>query len=280
MVILNDNTILQYLDSLLKYKSFTKASEDLYISQPYLTQVVKKTEKHIGVKIIDCGNNQIRLTKAGCLYYKYLIENVEHTNNFINQLNEFNQKRTLSSKSACCRLSEVFFCRSFFQSLLKTILTLKSNLKKLHLKFPLKKPLKDRSIFISVKPRQRSVHSSNAKSEDMNLTTLWFQKLQNTIIPIKNLSTLNPLTLKNFCRKRCCWLVTVQPSGNKSIFWLTNSRLTPSSFLRARISRRLLLYRPKESEAPSFRQPSPWTWMKENTICVLCRKTSYRLITF
>ncbi len=39
-------------------------------------------------------------------------------------------------------------------------------------------------------------------------------------------------------------------------------------------------YRPKESEAPSFRQPSPCTWMKENTICVLCRKTSYRLITF
>ena len=81
MAILNDNTILQYLDSLLKYNSFTKASEDLYISQPYLTQVVKKTEKHIGVKIIDRGNNQIRLTEAGRLYYKYLTENVEHTNN-------------------------------------------------------------------------------------------------------------------------------------------------------------------------------------------------------
>lgn len=93
MAILNDNTILQYLDSLLKYNSFTKASEDLYISQPYLTQVVKKTEKHIGVKIIDRGNNQIRLTEAGRLYYKYLTENVEHTNNFINQLNEFTQKK-------------------------------------------------------------------------------------------------------------------------------------------------------------------------------------------
>ena len=81
MAILNDNTILQYLDSLLKYNSFTKASEDLYISQPYLTQVVKKTEKHIGVKIIDRGNNQIRLTKAGRLYYKYLTENVEHPTN-------------------------------------------------------------------------------------------------------------------------------------------------------------------------------------------------------
>lgn len=45
MAILNDNTILQYLDSLLKYNSFTKASEDLYISQPYLTQVVKKNRK-------------------------------------------------------------------------------------------------------------------------------------------------------------------------------------------------------------------------------------------
>ena len=70
MAILNDNIILQYLDSLLKYNSFTKASEDLYISQPYLTQVVKKTEKLIGVKIIDRGNNQIRLTEAGRLYYK------------------------------------------------------------------------------------------------------------------------------------------------------------------------------------------------------------------
>lgn len=171
MAILNDNTILQYLDSLLKYNSFTKASEDLYISQPYLTQVVKKTEKHIGVKIIDRGNNQIRLTEAGRLYYKYLTENVEHTNNFINQLNEFTQK-----KNSVIKIGVLPTLGSFLlphcQSLLKTILTLKSNLKKLHLKFPLKKPLKDRSIFISGKPRRRSVRSSSAKSEDMNLTTL------------------------------------------------------------------------------------------------------------
>ncbi len=93
MAILNDNTILQYLDSLLKYNSFTKASEDLYISQPYLTQVIKKTEKRIGVKIIDRGNNQIRLTEAGHLYYKYLTENVEHTNDFMNKLSEFTQKK-------------------------------------------------------------------------------------------------------------------------------------------------------------------------------------------
>lgn len=93
MANLTDNNLLQYLDTLLKYSSFTKAANDLCISQPYLTQVIKKIETRVGTRILERGTNSIHLTEAGHLYYKYLTENIEHTNAFMHELDRFTQKQ-------------------------------------------------------------------------------------------------------------------------------------------------------------------------------------------
>ena len=43
---MNDpEALLHYLDVLLKENNFTKAARELYISQPYLTQLIKRIEK-------------------------------------------------------------------------------------------------------------------------------------------------------------------------------------------------------------------------------------------
>lgn len=39
---ITNTELLNYLDMLLKQGSFTKAAQQLYISQPYLTQTIKK----------------------------------------------------------------------------------------------------------------------------------------------------------------------------------------------------------------------------------------------
>lgn len=44
---MNDpEALLHYLDVLLKESNFTKAARELYISQPYLTQLIKRIEKN------------------------------------------------------------------------------------------------------------------------------------------------------------------------------------------------------------------------------------------
>lgn len=75
---MNDpEALLHYLDVLLKESNFTKAARELYISQPYLTQLIKRIEKKLGTKIINRDRVPFSLTEAGMIYYKYL-ENISY----------------------------------------------------------------------------------------------------------------------------------------------------------------------------------------------------------
>lgn len=70
---MNDpDELLHTLDMLLKESNFTKAARELYISQPYLTQLIKRIEKRVGAKIINRDVQPFTLTEAGLIYYKYL----------------------------------------------------------------------------------------------------------------------------------------------------------------------------------------------------------------
>lgn len=54
-----------------KYNSFTKASQELYISQPAVTQSIKKLENQLNVELFKRTSNGIELTKAGEIVYFY-----------------------------------------------------------------------------------------------------------------------------------------------------------------------------------------------------------------
>lgn len=67
----NQNT-LYYIDALLKFSNYSKAAESLYISQPYLTQVIKRLEKELDCQLINRSEQPYRLTEQGKVYYDYL----------------------------------------------------------------------------------------------------------------------------------------------------------------------------------------------------------------
>ncbi|MHA6530972.1 LysR family transcriptional regulator [Paenibacillus sp. BAC0078] len=69
---LNSKDILYYIDTLLKYSNFSKAAKALYISQPYLTQVIKKVESQLNCELITRSKLPYRLTEQGKIYYEYL----------------------------------------------------------------------------------------------------------------------------------------------------------------------------------------------------------------
>ena len=52
--------------------SFSKAAEDLFISQPAVTKHIKELENKLNVALFDRKGNRIQLTKAGQLVYKCL----------------------------------------------------------------------------------------------------------------------------------------------------------------------------------------------------------------
>ncbi len=55
-----------------RYKSFTKAAQELYISQPAVTQTIKKLEEQLNIKLFNrSSNGAITLTAAGEVVYYY-----------------------------------------------------------------------------------------------------------------------------------------------------------------------------------------------------------------
>jgi DNA-binding transcriptional LysR family regulator len=68
---------LYYIDAILKYSNYGKAAKSLYISQPHLTQVIKRVEGQLNCELISRNKLPYRLTEQGKIYYQYLtsIEN-------------------------------------------------------------------------------------------------------------------------------------------------------------------------------------------------------------
>jgi len=55
------------------FKSFSKAAEKLYITQPTVTNHIQNLEKELGTILINRSGKNISLTDAGNLFYKYAI---------------------------------------------------------------------------------------------------------------------------------------------------------------------------------------------------------------
>ncbi|PTR28987.1 LysR family cyn operon transcriptional activator [Rhodococcus sp. OK519] len=59
---------LRYLLAVAEHGNFTRAAEDLHISQPTLSQQIKQLEKTVGVQLLDRTGRTVRLTDAGVVY--------------------------------------------------------------------------------------------------------------------------------------------------------------------------------------------------------------------
>ncbi len=71
---LKDFTKIETFLSVVREKSFSKASIKLGISQPAVTQQMKLLEDYLNIKIVDRKKNGIKLTKEGEQFYKIAVK--------------------------------------------------------------------------------------------------------------------------------------------------------------------------------------------------------------
>jgi DNA-binding transcriptional LysR family regulator len=62
---------LRILKAIATEKSFTKAAEILYVSQPSLSKQIKILETRLGISLLNRENNTISLTEAGKVFLQY-----------------------------------------------------------------------------------------------------------------------------------------------------------------------------------------------------------------
>lgn len=65
---------LRYFIAVAEEKSFNKAAERLFISQPPLSRQIRQLEEEIGVTLIDRDNRPLKLTEAGEFFYDHALQ--------------------------------------------------------------------------------------------------------------------------------------------------------------------------------------------------------------
>ncbi|WP_420881394.1 transcriptional regulator CynR [Rhodococcus sp. (in: high G+C Gram-positive bacteria)] len=62
---------LRYLIAVAEHGNFTRAAEDLHVSQPTLSQQIRQLERAVGVQLLDRTGRTVRLTDAGAVYTEH-----------------------------------------------------------------------------------------------------------------------------------------------------------------------------------------------------------------
>lgn len=74
-----------------KYGGMTKASQELYISQPAISQSIKKLEGQLGATLFLRSNKGMELTQEGKMFYEYIKGALELINNAENEFTNFKE---------------------------------------------------------------------------------------------------------------------------------------------------------------------------------------------
>ena len=82
---------MRYVYEVYREKSFSKAAQKLFISQPSLSAAVKKAEQRIGAPLFDRSASPVRLTDCGLEYIRCAERIMDIQTGFENYLNDVNE---------------------------------------------------------------------------------------------------------------------------------------------------------------------------------------------
>src|SRR5688500_316337 len=86
---------LRYFVAVAAHGSFNRAAEVLHLTQPPLSRQVRDLEDELGVALLVSGNNAVRLTEAGELFYEEAREVLARAEEAISRVRGGNASGTL-----------------------------------------------------------------------------------------------------------------------------------------------------------------------------------------
>lgn len=117
-VVMNWNQ-LQYVVTIAREKSITKAAKKLFITQPSLSLSIQSLEKETGVILFERNHGEMRLTYAGQLFYEWAVSALRSNQQLQLKLNDISEQTRhlirigISPHRSCIMLPDILEC--FYQ---------------------------------------------------------------------------------------------------------------------------------------------------------------------
>jgi len=121
---------LETFVSVVKLRSFSKAAENLYITQPTVSNHISNLEKELNTVLVNRTNKNITLTTAGNLLYKYAVEIINKRDNAFFSLNQFKGKIEGILEISSSTIPEQYFLPELLKNFNKIYPHVKYDLKK------------------------------------------------------------------------------------------------------------------------------------------------------
>lgn len=106
---------MEYIYAVYEKKSFSRAAEMLYVSQPALSSIVKKTEEEIGLPLFNRNTTPISLTPAG----EYYIQSIEKIMAIEHDMRDRFTKMAKESTGSIVVGASTFFCAHVLPALIQ-----------------------------------------------------------------------------------------------------------------------------------------------------------------
>lgn len=76
----------------VRFRSFSKAADAIYLTQPTISSHISTLEKELGIKLIDRSGKGVEPTNAGKIFFDYANNLINIRDNAVFTLNEFTKK--------------------------------------------------------------------------------------------------------------------------------------------------------------------------------------------
>lgn len=90
-----DTRQLRYYVALIEAGTYTKAAEQLHISQPSLSATIKKLEESVGLTLINRGSRSLQLTHEGKILYEEARRFLQHFQHVTDEMERLKQQGPL-----------------------------------------------------------------------------------------------------------------------------------------------------------------------------------------
>src|SRR5260370_8505776 len=77
---------LRYFVAVAAHGSFNRAADTLHLTQPALSRQVKDLEEELGVPLLVRGQNTVKLTESGGLFYEEAREVIARANQAVQRM--------------------------------------------------------------------------------------------------------------------------------------------------------------------------------------------------